>query len=132
MNSHSETWTFNNTVLQAPFSSVCGQYCVYFLLYKSRGFTTSEIVSKFLIFSLKTIGLFLNLCSTYKRMRINITCKYACFIYESTSQASFRGHFTAAESALDTCDQPFKISKIKSSCFPSSSDKHVGALLNTS
>jgi len=47
MNSHSETWTFNDTVLQPPFSSVCGQYCVYYLLYKSRGFATSEIVSRF-------------------------------------------------------------------------------------
>jgi len=47
MNSHLETWTFNDTVLQAPFSSVCGHYCVYFLLYKSRGCTTSEIVSRF-------------------------------------------------------------------------------------
>ena len=44
---HSETWTFNDTVLQAPFSSVCGHYCVYFLLHKSRDFTTSEIVSRF-------------------------------------------------------------------------------------
>ena len=47
MNNHSETWTFNDTVVQAPFSSVCGHYCVYFLLYKSRGFTASEIVSRF-------------------------------------------------------------------------------------
>jgi len=47
MNNHLETWTFNDMVLQAPFSSVCGQYCVYFLLYKSRGFTAFEIVSRF-------------------------------------------------------------------------------------
>ena len=47
MNNHSESWTFNDTVLQAPFSSVCGHYFVYFLLYKTRGFTTSEIVSRF-------------------------------------------------------------------------------------
>ena len=47
MNSHSETWTFKDMVLQAPFSSVCGHYCVYFLLHKSRDFTTSEIVSRF-------------------------------------------------------------------------------------
>jgi len=47
MNTHSETWTFDHTVLQAPFSNVCGHYCVYFWLYKSRGFTMSEIVSRF-------------------------------------------------------------------------------------
>jgi len=39
-------WNFNRATLQAPFSTVCGQYCVYFLLCMCPGeLLRSEIPS---------------------------------------------------------------------------------------
>lgn len=40
--------TFSSTQLQSYRSSVCGHYCVYYLYYRSRGKTLSQIISKFL------------------------------------------------------------------------------------
>ena len=41
---HSEIYTHSNKRLQGN-SSVCGVYCMYYLLYKSRGFPTSKIIN---------------------------------------------------------------------------------------
>ena len=40
-------WNFNRTTLQAPFSTVCGQCCVYFMLYMCGGEPMSAIMSRF-------------------------------------------------------------------------------------
>jgi len=40
-------WNFNRATLQAPFSTVCGQHCVYFLVYMCRGEPMRAIVSRF-------------------------------------------------------------------------------------
>ncbi len=33
--------------VQAPFSSVCGQYCIYYLWHRLRGYTMEEILKNF-------------------------------------------------------------------------------------
>ena len=40
-------WTATGKVLQSPFSSTCGQYCIYYLYSKIRGLSTTEILSVF-------------------------------------------------------------------------------------
>jgi len=40
-------WNFNRATLQAPFSTVCGQYCVYFLLCMRRGEPMHAIAGRF-------------------------------------------------------------------------------------
>ena len=44
---NSRTYSFNNTCLQSLYSRVCGQYCLYFLLFKARGFSLETIVNRF-------------------------------------------------------------------------------------
>lgn len=38
---------YNDVRLQSPFSDVCGQYCIFFLLHRCRGITMKEIVERF-------------------------------------------------------------------------------------
>ena len=40
-----ETW--NNRKIQNSWSEVCGQYCIFYLYQKSRGYSMSEIVNMF-------------------------------------------------------------------------------------
>lgn len=47
MNTHSTEWKHNEKGLQSAFSNVCGQYCIYFLYYRSRGIPMSSIVNRF-------------------------------------------------------------------------------------
>ena len=47
MDRQCKIWTKNTTDLQAFDSSVCGQYCVLYLLYKAHGYSMSEILSRF-------------------------------------------------------------------------------------
>ena len=42
LNRHCKTWKFNNTDLQALDSTVCGQYCVMYLLHKSHGYSLND------------------------------------------------------------------------------------------
>ena len=37
---------YNKMFLQNPFSSLCGLYCIYFLYYKSRGYSLRNIVTR--------------------------------------------------------------------------------------
>ena len=57
-----ETW--NNRKLQSSLSEVCGQYCIFYLYHKSRGYSMSKIVNMF----------------TDNR-RLN-DCKVACYVKE--------------------------------------------------
>ena len=43
----SRTYTFNNPCLQSLYSRVCGQYCLYFFLFKARSFSLETIVNRF-------------------------------------------------------------------------------------
>ncbi len=40
-------WTHNKQLLQGPITSTCGQYCIYFLVHVSRGYSMSEIQRAF-------------------------------------------------------------------------------------
>jgi hypothetical protein len=40
-------WTCNDRILQSPFSSVCGHFCIYFISYRCRNISMSTIVYKF-------------------------------------------------------------------------------------
>ena len=55
-----ETW--NDRKLQSSWSQVCGQYCIFYLYHKSRGYSMSKIVN---LFSGNT--------------RLN-DCKVACYV----------------------------------------------------
>lgn len=47
LNSHSRKWTYNHRCLQSLTSSMCGQFCVYFLLNRIRGKSLLQIVKSF-------------------------------------------------------------------------------------
>lgn len=40
---HCTEWTFNNKRLQSDFSSVCGEYVIFFITFMSRGHTLDHI-----------------------------------------------------------------------------------------
>ena len=40
-------WKHNEKRLQSAFSSVCGQYCIYYLYYRCRGVPMPSIVNRF-------------------------------------------------------------------------------------
>lgn len=42
-----KTWTFNPIPLQSPLTSVCGQYCIYYLLHRVRGIDMTTILMDF-------------------------------------------------------------------------------------
>ena len=47
LNNNSNQWTFNTVTLQSIYSKVCGHYCLYFALYRSRHISMSAIVHRF-------------------------------------------------------------------------------------
>ena len=47
LDKHACYWSFNTRSLQSHWSAVCGQYCLYFLLFLIRGNSMSSIVSRF-------------------------------------------------------------------------------------
>ena len=40
-------WFENGCQLQSPFTAVCGQYCIYFLMQRARGVAFNDILKKF-------------------------------------------------------------------------------------
>lgn len=40
-------WTFNSHVLQSTFTNVCGEYCIFYLMHRSRGVSMNNIVKVF-------------------------------------------------------------------------------------
>ncbi len=44
---HSRTSYYNPVPLQHPLTSICGQYCIYYLVKRARGVPVDEIVSTF-------------------------------------------------------------------------------------
>ena len=65
-------WIYNRKTLQAYFSSFCGHYCVYFILFRCRGVPLHAIVSDFTSNLTETIALFLALYVIYQ----NIDCTH--------------------------------------------------------
>ena len=59
---YSNSWEHNKTRLQSLDSSVCGQYCIYFIMMKCRGMQLDDIIGcfsendfKFNDFSIETV-----------------------------------------------------------------------------
>lgn len=42
-----KSWKYNHVDLQALNSTVCGQYCVVYLLFKAHGYTLSNFLARF-------------------------------------------------------------------------------------
>ena len=40
-------WAYNPIPLQSPFSAVCGQYCIYYLVFRARGLALRTILLDF-------------------------------------------------------------------------------------
>ena len=47
MERNSNGWIYNNKTVQSLFSTTCSHYCVYFILYRCRGYSMHDIVSRF-------------------------------------------------------------------------------------
>ena len=47
LDSHSSSWDYNSKTLQSLISEVCGHYTVYYILFRSRGSSLSEILTHF-------------------------------------------------------------------------------------
>lgn len=47
LNNHSRVWSYNRRCLQSFDSSTCGQFCLYFIINRSRGKSMSMIVNSF-------------------------------------------------------------------------------------
>jgi hypothetical protein len=45
--SERHSWKYNERKLQSDWSDVCGQYCIFYLAHKARGYTMSKIVQLF-------------------------------------------------------------------------------------
>ena len=47
LDNNSNSWIFNTVILQSVNSKVCGHYCLYFALFRSRHVNMSTIVHRF-------------------------------------------------------------------------------------
>ena len=47
MERNSNNWIYNEKTVQSLFSTMCGHYCVYFILYCCHGYSMRDIVSRF-------------------------------------------------------------------------------------
>ncbi len=47
LNKHCKEWTYNHKSLQDTFSTVCGEYTIFFLMHRARKISMKKIVSLF-------------------------------------------------------------------------------------
>ena len=47
LESQCDEWDFNERKLQSDWSDVCGQYCVFYLSHRARGYSMNKIVQLF-------------------------------------------------------------------------------------
>ena len=47
LNRNSSAWNSNHKELQSLFSTVCGEYCIFYLMHRSRGVSMNTIVNLF-------------------------------------------------------------------------------------
>ena len=59
MNEHCSQWSSNDHILQSPISTVCGQYCVAFLMFRCRNISMHAFARLF------TSDLIANDCRVY-------------------------------------------------------------------
>lgn len=61
LNTNCMSWVRNNCALQSPFTTVCGQYCVYFIHKRFQGVSMSDVLSSLKNNdSDKTVNVFVN------------------------------------------------------------------------
>ena len=48
MNRNSKKWIWNRKTVQGLYFAVCGQYCIYFVLFRCRGVSLRAITSHLL------------------------------------------------------------------------------------
>lgn len=41
---NSQEWTFNTTPLQSPLTTVCGQYCIFWLICKGKAYNSDYVI----------------------------------------------------------------------------------------
>ena len=47
MNEHCSQWSLNDHILQSPISTVCGQYCIAFLMFRCRNISMHDFARLF-------------------------------------------------------------------------------------
>ena len=47
LNKHCDQWDFNDCKLQSDLSDVCGQYCIFYLSHRARGYSITKIAQLF-------------------------------------------------------------------------------------
>jgi len=47
LNQNSSVWNYNSEELQNLFSAVCGEYCIFYLMHRSRGVSMNSVVNLF-------------------------------------------------------------------------------------
>ena len=47
LDKHSYEWEFNSHKLQSTWSNVCGQYCIFYLSHRARGYSMKNIIQLF-------------------------------------------------------------------------------------
>ena len=47
LNKNSNSWTFNRKKVQSDFTTVCGQYCLYYVLFRCKGGRLTEMLDLF-------------------------------------------------------------------------------------
>lgn len=58
------TWIYNSRRLQSNYSTVCGQYCIYYLVYRTKGIPMNTLIRNFtndLYFNDETVNSFVAL-----------------------------------------------------------------------
>lgn len=53
LNTFSDVWSYSAIPIQCVTSTKCGHFCLYFLVYKCRGWTTNQILRPFQRFNVK-------------------------------------------------------------------------------
>jgi hypothetical protein len=47
LDNNSTSWTYNNVKIQGTFSNTCSEYCMFYVIYRLRGFYMSTIMNMF-------------------------------------------------------------------------------------
>jgi len=74
--------SFNTQLLQSLTSSVCGQFCIYYLFYRSRGLPLPQILNSFSLANLawnsQQVARFVNKHFVSSNHRSHLTCIQSC------------------------------------------------------
>lgn len=87
LNRMCKSWKYNNFDLQALRSTVCGQYCVMYLLFKAHGYTLHDFVTQF----------FSDDCNNNDRVVANMFKRYSKKITLCKDFSAKRNHQSCCE-----------------------------------